>query len=349
MFTKSSVVLIPSYQPEQTLINLTRGLFEEGFQVLVVDDGSGPTYASIFEACKKYAIVIGYEKNRGKGEAIKHGYRYCLDNLKDYKSVITADGDGQHRIDDIIKMDERVSRTKRTVIGVRKFDVKVPIKSKIGNMLSKVNQALVTARYLPDNQCGLRAFPFTLLTDMVKVFGSRYEYEMNVLTYLETKEIPFSCLRVQTIYENNNKGSHFRPIADTLRIQTSILSYGLINLILYIALMIANYFVFKYVNFGYEISLELSTSICFACYLLVITITKCIAFRPKYPAKLILRVVLYELLKFIAILVSVTLFVRVLTLNIFVAYLLCYALTLLPRYYLVKGIALVYDANISEE
>ena len=64
MFEKDSVVLIPSYQPETTLVNLTRGLKEEGFQVVVVDDGSGPSFSSIFEKCKANAIVIGYEKNR---------------------------------------------------------------------------------------------------------------------------------------------------------------------------------------------------------------------------------------------------------------------------------------------
>lgn len=349
MLQKDGVVLLPSYQPEETLVNLSRGLSLEGFFVLVVDDGSGENYSHIFNKCKQYATVIGYEKNQGKGHAIKYGYKYCLDNLKDYKYVITADGDGQHRIDDIVRVYERVKRQNVSIIGVRKFDVKVPIKSKLGNMLSKFNQSLVTARYMHDNQCGLRAFPYSILPDMIDIFGSRYEYEMNVLTYLQVKELPFECLRIQTIYENNNSGSHFRPIQDTLRINSSILLYGLINIIMFIALAIANFFVSKYVDFGLPINLEVSTSLCFIGYLVLIIALKLIFFRPKYPGKLILRVVLYELLKFISILVSVTLFTRVLNMHILLAYALCYVLTLLPRYYLVKGIGLVYDANISDE
>ena len=349
MFSKDGVILLPSYQPEETLINLSRGLSLEGFFVLIVDDGSGPDYQHIFEACKKYATVIDYEKNQGKGNALKYGFKYCLDNLKDYHYVVTADGDGQHRIDDISRVYERCKKQNVSVIGVRKFDVKVPIKSKIGNKLSKFNQSLVTNRYMHDNQCGLRGFPYSILPDMLNIFGSRYEYEMNVLTFLQVKELPFQCLRIQTIYENNNSGSHFRPIADTLRIQGSILLYGLINILLFIALANANFFVFKYVDFGLPINLEVSTSLCFGGYLLAMIIIKLIVYRPKYPAKLVLRVVLYELLKFIALLVSVTLFVRVLLLNIFLTYLICYVLTLLPRYYLVKGIGLVYDANINDE
>ena len=170
MFEKDGVILLPSYQPEETLVNLSRGLSLEGFFVLVVDDGSGEKYSHIFEKCKKYATVIGYEKNQGKGHAIKFGYKYCLDNLKDYNYVVTADGDGQHRIDDIVRIYERVKRQNVSIIGVRKFDVKVPIKSKLGNTLSKFNQSLVTARYMHDNQCGLRAFPYSILPDMIDIF-----------------------------------------------------------------------------------------------------------------------------------------------------------------------------------
>lgn len=348
MFSKDGVILLPSYQPEKTLINLSRGLFEEGFKVLIVDDGSGPTYSQIFEDCEKYATVIGYEKNRGKGDALKYGFKYCYDNLKDYKYVVTADGDGQHRIDDIVRVYERTKKYNVSVIGVRKFDVKVPIKSKIGNTMSKFNQSLVTARYMHDNQCGLRGFPYSMIPDLLKIFGNRYEYEMNVLTFLQVKELPFHCLRIQTIYENNNSGSHFRPIADTLRIQSSILLYGLINILLYIALAIANYFVYKYVSFNLPIDLEISTAVCFVGYLIAMIVVKLIFFRPKYPAKLILRVVVYELLKFIAILASVTLFIRVLNMNLFVTYFLAYVLILFPRFYLTKGIGLVYDASIDE-
>lgn len=349
MLDKNAVILIPSYQPEKTLINLSRGLSLEGFKVLIVDDGSGEIYQEIFEGAKQYATVLSYDKNKGKGEALKYGYKYCLDNLKDYKYVITVDGDGQHRIDDVVKMYEKISKQNICVIGVRKFDVKVPIKSRIGNMLSKFNQALVTNRFMQDNQCGLRAFPYEILSDMVKIFGSRYEYEMNVLTYLLVKEIPFNCMRVQTIYENNNSGTHFRPIQDTLRINSSIILYGLISFFLYVGQAIATFFIFNNVDLNLPINLEVSVTISFVGALLLTVLLKTIIYRPKYPGKLILRIIVYELLKYIATLISVTLFVRILSQNIFLTYFISYVLTLLPRYYLVKGMGLVYDTNINND
>lgn len=349
MLTKDAVVLLPSYEPDEVLVNLSRGLSLEGFKILIVNDGSGEKYSDIFKRAEEYATVIGYDVNKGKGEALKYGFRYCLDNLKDYKYIITADGDGQHSINDIVKVYDKIAKKNVSIIGVRKFDVKVPIKSKIGNLLSKFNQSLATYRYMPDNQCGLRAFTYELIEKLIKISGSRYEYEMNVLTYLQAKELPFLCVRIQTIYENNNKGSHFRPIADTLRIQSTLLLAGLLSLVLYVAQAISTYFIAKYVEFPIPLELELAVSISSVASIILTIIFKAIFFRPKYPAKMVLRVVVYELLMYIAVLVSATLFTRILGVNIFITYLICYVLTLLPKYYLVKGIALVYETNINDE
>ena len=38
---------------------------------------------------------------------------------------------------------------------------------------------------------------------------------------------------IKTIYENNNKNTHFKPIKDTIRIQRSLWSYGLISMLMY--------------------------------------------------------------------------------------------------------------------
>lgn len=349
MLINDAVVLLPSYQPDEVLVNLSRGLSLEGFKILIVNDGSQEQYLDIFKRAEQYATVIAYKTNKGKGEALKHGFKYCLDNLKDYKYIITADGDGQHSINDIIKVYKIIAKKNISVIGVRKFDVKVPIKSKIGNDMSKFNQSLATYRYMPDNQCGLRAFTYETIEQIIKIRGSRYEYEMNVLTYLQTKELPFICVRIQTIYENNNKGSHFRPIADTLRIQSSLLLTGLLSLILFVCQAVSTYFICKYVKFSIPLELEIAVTISAATSIILTLILRSIIFRPKYPGKMILRVIVYELLMYIAILVSATLFTRVLSINIFITYLICYVLTLLPKYYLVKGIALVYETNINVE
>ena len=47
-----NLILIPSYQPDETLIYLSRGLKNEGFNVIIVDDGSGESFTNIFDGCK---------------------------------------------------------------------------------------------------------------------------------------------------------------------------------------------------------------------------------------------------------------------------------------------------------
>lgn len=343
-----SIVLIPSYEPEEVLVNLCSGLKNEGFLVIVINDGSGEKFNDIFSRAGEYAHVYSYEKNRGKGDALKYGYSKILEEYPDYDYVLTVDGDGQHRIKDIVKMNEVISKYNVPIIGERKFDVKTPLKSRMGNSLSKFTQALATYRYLPDNQCGLRAFLVSSLKDMIKIKGSRYEYEMNVLTYLQLKELPFRMMTIQTIYENNNACSHFRPVQDTLRIQGSLFLDGLIALILFILQGVGCYLLAKYPFKDITVNLELAAMTSFAIALVLHLAIKIIMNRPKYPAMLILRVVLYQCLILIATVVSVTLFSRVLSLPIGVAYLFTYLLAIIPLFYIIKGVGIVYDSQINE-
>ncbi len=347
MEQRNSVVLIPSYQPEETLIILSRGLMNQGFKVLIVDDGSGPSYQHIFEASKEFATVIGYDHNQGKGFALKHGFKYIIDNFGEFKGVITADGDGQHRILDIVAMEEKLSESNTTIIGTRYFDTKIPFKSKIGNDMSQFTQSLSTYRYLQDNQCGLRAFLIKDLPELIKIGGNRYEYEMRVITHLQYKEIPYITMRVETIYEDGNKTSHFRPLLDTLLIQSSILLSGLINIISYIVQAVL---AFVFINFVYtseEIIMrnELSVVSAFLAALILHIVLLLIFYRPRYPAKTILRVLLYQLLILIAIFVTVCLFTEFLGLHILLSYLISAVLTLFPLFYIVKGVGIVYEAQ----
>lgn len=44
------IILIPAYKPDQSLVRLARALREQdpSAEILVIDDGSGSTYAPIF-------------------------------------------------------------------------------------------------------------------------------------------------------------------------------------------------------------------------------------------------------------------------------------------------------------
>ena len=58
---------------------------------------------------------------------------------------------------------------------------------------------------------------------MTEVEGERYEYEMKVLIACSRAGIPMIPVTIETIYENNNEGTHFHPIRDSWRIYKVIL------------------------------------------------------------------------------------------------------------------------------
>lgn len=224
------IVLIPSYEPEETLITLVKELSNKGYPTLVVNDGSKESFNTVFDDAKQYANVIGYSKNKGKGGALKYGIKYIRDNCPDVHYIITADSDGQHSVKDIGRVYEELKETNELVFGVRHFDKNVPFKSRFGNSFSKVTRSLSTKEYIPDDQCGLRGFPRKYFKKLLTIKGNKYDYEMNVLMLFQLRHYPTRYLEIQTIYLNNNKSSHFSPLRDTFRIQCTIFFNSLVSL-----------------------------------------------------------------------------------------------------------------------
>ena len=219
---KDTYILIPAYQPDHLMIELLINLKKEGFDIVVVNDGSGDEYNQVFEEAKQYALVLNQNPNRGKGAALRLGFSYINLNPSNHKYVITCDADGQHSIKDIIRINDRMNETNNIVFGCRKFDKSVPKRSRNGNFMSRLMRTLITKDYVGDDQCGLRGFPINLLFNLVSLQGDHYEYEMNVVCTLQIKKIKIEELPIETIYLDDNKSSHFRPNLDTFRIQRTI-------------------------------------------------------------------------------------------------------------------------------
>ena len=218
------VVLIPAYEPDGELIKLTAGLAAEGFSVLVVDDGSGEAYAPVFAAAAENATVIALEHNSGKGAALKAGMRYIRDHLPACEYFVTCDADGQHRIEDCVRVRNKLHEGNKFVLTVRQRKGKIPLRSRVGNDLSRFVYALLTNRYLSDNQSGLRGFARSHLDWMVNVEKNNYDYEMNVLYYAAKMGLKITTLPIEAIYIGNNESSHFSPVQDTIRIYRSLFS-----------------------------------------------------------------------------------------------------------------------------
>jgi len=213
-------VIIPSLDPDTRLAGVVQSLKEEGFDdILLVDDGSKPENKAFFPTGDGITLLV-HEVNRGKGAALKTALRYILQNRPDSRGAVTCDGDGQHLAKDARRVCEDMLQNGTYSLGVRDFSLPdVPKKSRIGNRASAAALALVSGVSLRDTQTGLRAIPPSLLAPMAEVSGDRFEYETNVLLELKNMKAAYSQVTIETVYLDENKGTHYRPFADSIRIE----------------------------------------------------------------------------------------------------------------------------------
>ena len=230
-----NVVLIPAYEPDNELVRLVSELKRHKLKIVVVDDGSGPKYADIFESIKSSVDLVTLPHNCGKGAALKAGMRYIKQNLTDCSAFITCDADGQHRAQDVLRVAALLDKGEKFVLTVRQRTGKIPFRSRFGNDLSRIVYTLLTNRYLSDNQSGLRGFNVCNLDWLIHVEKDNYDYEMNVLYYAAKMGLKITTLPIKSIYIENNASSHFNPVKDTVRIYKSLFSLARGTIISFIA------------------------------------------------------------------------------------------------------------------
>jgi len=219
-------VLIPAWQPDDGLLRLVEQLIDHGFgAVLVVDDGSRRECAPVFAAVgrRSRVHVLRHAVNLGKGRALKTGINYFLTSLPGFDGLVTADADGQHLPTDIVRVaDALAGAGGNLVLGSRRFPRSVPLRNRLGNLLTRQVFRCIAGIKLADTQTGLRGLPRFLLPGLMALQGERYEYEMRVLAHAcrlvdKPLEIP-----IETVYVDGNRSSHFDPVWDSLRIYATL-------------------------------------------------------------------------------------------------------------------------------
>lgn len=222
-----TIVLIPAYKPDGRLVQLTRELADKQIDVLLVDDGGAEAYKHIFDQCRELgALVVVHAVNQGKGRALKTGLNAALLHYPQMDGVVTADADGQHTVHDILNLMKALhEHPDALVLGCRKFTGEVPFKSRWGNRITRAVYALASGVHVSDTQTGLRALPRSAIEAMINIEGERYEYEMNVLLKLRDMRIGVFEVPIETIYIDDNSGSHFNPVRDAFRIYLVIFRY----------------------------------------------------------------------------------------------------------------------------
>ena len=225
--TNRNVALIPAYEPSPVLLDVISQLKKANMEIILVDDGSGPQYSALFDEALPNANVLTCTVNKGKGAALKTGMHYIQEKYGQDCIVVTVDADGQHRAEDALRLCHIARMHPDTlVLGSRKLKENVPLKSQIGNTITRFVYHLSTGLKIHDTQTGLRAFCGQLLPELLSISGERYEYEMNILLEFARRHIPIQEAEVDTIYMDNNSASHFHAFWDSCRIYKEILKFS---------------------------------------------------------------------------------------------------------------------------
>lgn len=229
------IILIPAYEPDLRLFRLVQSLraADATATILIVDDGSGPAFQGVFAVAEEAgATVLGFAANRGKGAALRFGFAWARHH-RPGESVVCADCDGQHTPEDILRVGAAV-RPGTIVLGGRRFTGAVPLRSRVGNTISRWLFRAVTSTAVHDTQTGLRGIPADLLDWLASVPGERFEYEFTVLLRAKDAGVRLHEVEIATVYLAENASSHFRPVRDSLRIYAPLLGFAASSLTSYV-------------------------------------------------------------------------------------------------------------------
>lgn len=225
---KKICVLIPTYNNDKTLRRVIEGVLGYTGSIIVINDGSTDSTRNILAEYLQIT-VINLSENKGKGNALKTGFRKAI--ALDFNYAITIDSDGQHYPDDLPVFVESLFNEKEDVllIGNRNMEQDgIPKKSSFGNRFSNFWFWFETGIKLEDTQSGYRLYPLHKIPK--KYFTPKFEFEIEIIVRTAWRHVPVKNVPVKVLYDPAERVSHFRPFKDFTRI--SILNTILVTITL---------------------------------------------------------------------------------------------------------------------
>lgn len=211
-------VIIPTYNNASTIMAVVSSVLQYTANLIVVNDGSTDDTEQLLKTAPGITLV-SYPLNKGKGFALRSGFKKAIQS--GYQYAITIDSDGQHFASDLPVFIHKLQQEGESLImGARNMDTaaNVPGKSSFGNRFSNFWYKFETGITLPDTQTGYRLYPLRPISKM-KFFTRKYEFEIEVIVRLAWAGIKVVSVPITVYYPpKNERISHFRPFKDFTRI-----------------------------------------------------------------------------------------------------------------------------------
>lgn len=207
-------VVIPAYEEAATIREIATQARALADTVIVVDDGSQDATAAQLEGLE--VTVLRHDANRGKAATLWTGFARALELGAD--AVVTIDGDGQHRVEDIPRLLAAYARNPgRVVVGSRLHDrSNFPARRYYANCFARFWISWAAGYPIADTQTGFRIYPASLLARLERdhFHGHGFVFESEVLiraAHLGSRAV---AVPIPGIYPKAARASHFRPVAD---------------------------------------------------------------------------------------------------------------------------------------
>jgi glycosyltransferase involved in cell wall biosynthesis len=213
------MALIPALDAEKTLEPVVHGVLGFIDDLIVVDDGSSDATSAVARAAG--ARVIRHPENRGKGAALKSGFERAL--AEGFDAVLTLDADGQHLPGEIPRLIDAWTATEADlVIGSRAHLFAGMLGRRRGaNRFSAWAISKAAGVKVGDSQSGFRIYSARLLRTLpMKANG--FDAESEVIVRAGRSGMPILSVPIELGFVDGISTSHYRPVADTLRIAWTV-------------------------------------------------------------------------------------------------------------------------------
>lgn len=211
-------VLMPTYNNGGTLRDVVERVLSFCADVIVVNDGCTDHSAEVLASFGERITVVDYGRNRGKGYALKQGFRKAKSKGFDY--ALTLDSDGQHFPEDIpLFVNALEKHPNALIVGSRNLNQEnMPGGNTFANKFSNFWFKVQTGIDLPDTQTGYRLYPLRNMSGLA-LLTSRYEAELELLVFSAWRGTDLIPIKINVFYpKGEERVSHFRPFWDFFRI-----------------------------------------------------------------------------------------------------------------------------------
>ena len=215
---KKIAIVIPAYNESATIKDLATRCLKILDMVIVVDDGSTDDTVKQLEGVD--VVLLKNEQNSGKATSLWNGMQYAIGQK--IEQIVTLDGDGQHFPEDVpLLINAAEENPTCMIIAARLNKRENAPKSRLrANEIADFWVSWAAGQKINDSQSGYRLYPADLLSNP-KLSVSRkhgFVFESEIIIQAVRLGHPCKTVAIDSVYLENSRASHFKPVADITRI-----------------------------------------------------------------------------------------------------------------------------------